>query len=393
VTSSASTKGPVAASGPVAGPAAGSAAVPGWARAWQPMIDAVGTEFGDGVAQQGPDAVEQGAVRRFAESLEFGCPLHYDRAVARRHGYRDVVAPVSSIITFTIAPLWRPGEPPVFTSPERDAQPSRSGLGPRLTGLEPATTGYFAAETGLDYLAPAVVGDRLARVGNLLVSCVPKETSVGRGAFITWQYEIRNQHAEAVARVRSTAYSYVPHPDPPPQARRPPAERPRQAAPDPGQWPDEPREIDWDRQRYWEDLSVGQAVPAVRFPLSVYRLVVVAGANRDFNSIHHNSEWARGTGAPDMYANVLFLQGMWERCVRQFIGVGGTIRQLAGFRMGSFNTVGDVVTVQGEVARVWAEGGAGLAALRVWSRNRHGVSVGPGTVTVSLPRRPESRDR
>jgi hypothetical protein len=94
-----------------------------------------------------------------------------------------------------------------------------------------------------------------------------------------------------------------------------------------------------------------------------------------------------------MYANVLFLQGMWERCVREFIGTGGLIRQVAGFRMGSFNTVGDVVTVQGSVARVWEEGDAGLAELRVWSRNRHGISVGPGTVTVRVPRRSQAAGR
>jgi acyl dehydratase len=134
-------------------------------------------------------------------------------------------------------------------------------------------------------------------------------------------------------------------------------------------------------------------VPAVRFPLSVYRLVMAAGANRDLNSIHHNGEWARKTGAPDMYANVLFLQGMWERCVREFIGPGGRIRHVSGFRMGSFNTVGDVVTVQGTVARAWTDGDAGLAELRVWSGNRHGISVGPGIVTVSLPRRPAAPGR
>jgi acyl dehydratase len=352
------------------------------------MIDAVGTEFGDGIPCPGPDAVEAGAVRKFTEPLEFGCPLHYDHDVARGHGYRDIVAPVSSIITFTIAPLWRPGEPATFTSPERDAQPASTVLGPRRTGLEPETTSHFAADMGADYLAPAVAGDRLARVGSLLVRCVPRETSVGRGAFITWQYEIRNQRGEVVARLRNTSYSYVPHPDRRPPAR-PPGEPAGEGEPDAGP---RPEHLDWDRQRYWEDLSEGQAVPAVRFPLSVYRLVMAAGANRDFNSIHHNSEWARSTGAPDMYANVVFLQGMWERCVRQFIGLGGMIRQLSGFRMGSFNTVGDVVTVQGSVARVWAEGGLGLAELRLWSSNRHGVSVGPGTVTVSLPRRSEVPD-
>jgi acyl dehydratase len=364
--------------------AAAMAAMNGWQRAWRPMVDAVGTEFGDGILRQGPDIVEAGAVRRLCEPLEFGCPLHHDRAVARRHGYRDVAVPVSGIITFTIPPLWQPGEPAVFTSPERDAQPARSGLRPRLTGLEPQTSGYFAAEMAADYLAPVAAGDRLARVGNLLVSCVPKKTSVGRGAFVTWQYDIRDQRGQAVARVRNTTYSYIPHAAHEPSAIRPSDDEPGAPEPDAGL---QPERVNWDRQRCWEDLAVGQPVPAVRFPLSVYRLVVAAGANRDFNSIHHNSDWARASGAPDMYANVLFLQGMWERCVREFIGVGGGIRQLSGFRIGSFNTVGDVVTVQGSVARVWAEGDAGLAELRMWSQNRHGVCVGPGTVTVRLPKR------
>jgi acyl dehydratase len=375
---------PVTSSASTSGPVTEPAAAPGWQRAWQPLVDAVGTEFGDGVLRAGPDPVEPGAVRRFTEPLEFGCPLHHDRAVAARHGYRDIVAPVASIVTFTMPALWRPGEPPVFTSPGRDAQPARSTLGPRLTGLEPETSGYFATEMGADYLAPVVAGDRLSRRGSLLLSCTPKETSVGRGAFVSWQYEICNQRGEVVARMRSTAYSYIPHPDRCPPAGNQSRIRQNAGETDPTLAAERP---DWDQPRCWEDLAVGQALPAVGFPLSVYRLVVAAGANRDFNSIHHNTEWARSTGAPEMYANVVFLQGMWERCVREFIGVGGRIRQLSGFRMGSFNTAGDTVTVQGVVTRVWPEDGIGLADLRLWSRNRHGISVGPGTVTVSLPRR------
>jgi acyl dehydratase len=346
-----------------------------WERAWQPLIDAVGTDFGGGLVREGPDVVEPGALRRFCEPLELDCPLHHDPTAARRLGFRAVVAPVSSLVTFTIPPLWRPGEPAVFTSPERDAQPARSPLGPPLTGLEPDTSGYFAAEAGADYLVPVVAGDRLSRAGHLLLACRPRQTSVGRGAFVTWQSELRNQHGEVVARLRSTSYSYVPEPG----GRTSP---PVPAAPAPAV-----TESAQPAQRAWEDVAAGQAVPPVQFPLSAYRLVMAAGASRDFNSIHHNTDWARASGAPDMYANVVFLQGMWERCVREFIGPAGQIRRLAGFRMGSFNTVGDTVTVRGEVARTWTEGPAGLADLRLWSQNRHGVSVGPGAVTVSLPRR------
>jgi len=354
-----------------------------WARAWQPMVDAVGTDFSDGVGREGPDAVEIGAIRRLAEPLELACPLHYERSLATQLGYRDVPAPATSILSFTIAPVWQPGDPAVFTDPARDAQPERTGTTPRFTDLEPPTSAYFAAEAAADYLAPVVVGDRLRRRGNRLVACVPKKTRVGRGAFTTWQSEIRNQRDELVVRMRNTAYLYVPHDEvaPPPSRGSEPIDAE----------PIEERSVDWDRQRWWDDLTVDEPLPAIRFPLSVYRLVMAAGSNRDFNSIHHNTEWARATGAPEMYANVLFLQGMWERCVREFIGVRGTIRKVSGFRMGSFNTVGDTVTVRGRVARLWKEGGVGFAELRMWSSNRHGVSVGPGSVVVTLPCRASAR--
>ena len=140
-------------------------------------------------------------------------------------------------------------------------------------------------------------------------------------------------------------------------------------------------------QRVWEDAREGDELGPLHFPLSTYRLVVAAGANRDFNSIHHNSEYARASGAPDMYANTMFLQGMWERAVRDYIGLAGTIRRLSGFRMKILNTVGETVVVRGRVLRCWRDGGEGLVECEIWSENSRGVSVGPGRVTATLPMR------
>lgn len=140
-------------------------------------------------------------------------------------------------------------------------------------------------------------------------------------------------------------------------------------------------------QRHWEDVAVGDSLPPLRFPLTVYRLVMAAGGNRDYNAIHHNSETARASGAPDMYANTLFLQGMWEKLAREYVGPAGTIRKISGFRMKGFNVAGDTVVVQGRVERRWREDDDGLAELEVWSENRAGLSVGPGRIVVSLPLR------
>lgn len=135
----------------------------------------------------------------------------------------------------------------------------------------------------------------------------------------------------------------------------------------------------------WDEVAEGEELAPLAFPLSVYRLVMAAGANRDFNSIHHNSDYAKASGAPEIYANNFLLQGMWERLVRDRIGLGGVIRRLSGFRMRIFNTVGDTVTVRGRVRRKWLEGGAGFVEFEVWSENAGGVSVGPGTVVATMP--------
>jgi acyl dehydratase len=112
-------------------------------------------------------------------------------------------------------------------------------------------------------------------------------------------------------------------------------------------------------------------------------MVMEAGANRDFNSIHHNSEYAKASGAPEMYASTSFLLGMWERAVRDYIGLEGTITALRGFRMKKFNPVGTTTIVHGEVTGIGPE--PGQVELQVWCENSGDVTVGPGSVTVTLP--------
>jgi acyl dehydratase len=141
--------------------------------------------------------------------------------------------------------------------------------------------------------------------------------------------------------------------------------------------------------RRFADVEVGEQLPEVTLPLTVYRLVMAAGSNRDFNSIHHNSEYARSTGAEEMYANTSFLMSSWERLVRDWCGLSGRIRAIRGFRMRSFNYVGTTMRVLGEVAATRIEDGpqgpVGVVEVAVRCEGPQGVTVGPGTVEVVLP--------
>lgn len=185
-----------------------------WKVAWQPLIDAVGTDFGGEAEVWGADEVEKGFIRRFLEPLELDCPLHYNRAVAQQYGYDDILAPYSSIMSLALPPLWQPGKQ-IWTSAERNAQPAYSPVAASnndaMQQLMPPSPGFFATDIEIDYLQPVVVGDRVRTRGRKLLSCVPKETSVGRGAFLVWESEILNQREELVARTRIGMYQYIPH--------------------------------------------------------------------------------------------------------------------------------------------------------------------------------------
>jgi acyl dehydratase len=139
------------------------------------------------------------------------------------------------------------------------------------------------------------------------------------------------------------------------------------------------------RQRSFSDVVVGEELPSVEFPLTVYRLVVAAGGNRDFNSIHHNTAYAQATGAAEMYASTFFLMGMWERLVRDYIGPAGTILSIRDFRMRKFNLAGRTVQVRGRVRDARLDGDRGIVTLEVESVVDGQVTVGPGTVEVTLP--------
>lgn len=181
-----------------------------WMQDWQATVDAVGQQFGGGRETIGADVIDASAIRRYLEPLELDCPLHYDAQCAHAHGYDGIVVPCSAIMTFTVAPFWQPGTT-IFTSAERNAKPATEATAGQRAPMEPATSGHFATDIEIDYFAPAIVGDRLSRRGALLLACTPKETRVGRGAFLTWESEVVNQHGALVAKMRVGFFRYNPH--------------------------------------------------------------------------------------------------------------------------------------------------------------------------------------
>ena len=71
-----------------------------------------------------------------------------------------MTAPYTSLLTFTISPMWEPGQH-LFTSDERDAQPAFSPINGDDLRIAPHLTGFFATDIEMDFVRPAVVGASL----------------------------------------------------------------------------------------------------------------------------------------------------------------------------------------------------------------------------------------
>jgi acyl dehydratase len=144
---------------------------------------------------------------------------------------------------------------------------------------------------------------------------------------------------------------------------------------------------DWSKQRYYEDVAVGDAVPPVVINVTVERLVEYAAAVWQFHPIHHNAAFAQRTGAPDMYANNTVIQGWLERTVREFIGLDGRIKRVGPVRIRTFSCPGDAVVTRGTVKRKWQADGKNFLELELVSEHQRGVCVAPSPVIVTLPSR------
>jgi hypothetical protein len=187
-----------------------------WKKEWDGLASMVGQEIEGGLLanQESVEDVEKSAIRRFCEPLEFDCPLHYDESVAKAHGYGGIIAPWSSVTqTFVDPGQWSPGDPPIYTSAEPHAQPVKAGSGenPFASLPGPDVSAGFATDVEIEYFQDVLVGDRLQMRGNKLISCVAKETSVGRGAFMIFENGCFNQRGERVATMRRGLYAYNPH--------------------------------------------------------------------------------------------------------------------------------------------------------------------------------------
>ncbi len=322
----------------------------------------------------GVDEVSLNDIRRKLEVYCFDCPLHYDEAVARAHGYRTVVAPTAMTPLWAVPPYWSPGEP----SPYAPGLRERNGT--RRTEVPTPYSKGFNAASEWESFEPLYPGDKL-RASWKLVTIDPKTTRLGEGVFLTYETQLSKQSGgELVLVSRNTQYRYEPTAERVEAAR---AARVEQAAVS-EQPAESSSDVDWSRQIRFEDVNVGDQVPPYSLWLNYQRIVMSVAADRMFGSIHHNRELARSAGLDDIIFNTRGYEMVFEITLRRWIGLDGRILKMGPFRMVKNSHPGDTLTGRARVVGKELRDSQGLVQLEIGVDNPRDEAA-RGQATVSLP--------
>jgi acyl dehydratase len=129
----------------------------------------------------------------------------------------------------------------------------------------------------------------------------------------------------------------------------------------------------------YDDVEVGDELPALPIPLTRTLIVSTAIASRDYQDVHHDPGLANERGSPDIFMNILSSNGFVGRYVTDWAGPDALLKSVK-IRLGAPNYPGDTMTMTGKVTAK----ADGVVELAVRGANSLGDHVS-GTVALVLP--------
>jgi acyl dehydratase len=131
------------------------------------------------------------------------------------------------------------------------------------------------------------------------------------------------------------------------------------------------------------DLQVGDRLSEVTFgPISRATLALYAGASGDHNPIHIDSDMAKASGMPDVFAQGMLTFGVLARVPVAAVGLE-RLRSF-GARFVSMTQIHDVITCAGEVTELFEVNGERRARVAVTATAQDGRKTLTGEAVVAL---------
>ena len=322
---------------------------------------AIGQPLGSGGPSLAPDAVNLPMIRHWVDALDDRNPVYLDEALAATTRLGGLVAPPAMLQTWTMA------------RPRIEGIAERGGAAMEVSADSPlgrlAAAGYtatLATNSELEFVRYLRIGDQLSSLAVLEEVSDQKVTSLGTGYFVTWVTDYRTDDGAVVGRQRFRVFRFAPGS---PTTAGAEGRGARPAAP---------------------DASAGGAAPSSEaalpdWELNVTATVVVAGAiaSRDFMPAHHDRDFARAQGAPDIFMNILTTNGYLSRYVTDWSGPEAVLERMA-VRLGAPSVPGHPMRFDGAVRSERRDGDERRLEIAVRAVTDLGAHA-TGTVVLTLP--------
>ncbi|MEH6587998.1 MAG: MaoC family dehydratase N-terminal domain-containing protein [Halioglobus sp.] len=197
-----------------------------------------------------------------------------------------------------------------------------------------------------------------------------KETSLGRGYFVTERVEYLDDQEVCFAEALITYFQYQAKTLSTDTAHNSPASMPETAE-------SKPFVANFAKLDS-AGLKEGQALPELTIPITHKLIVSGAIASQDFIDVHHNLPSARAAAMPDIFMNILTTCGLCGRYLSDWAGPSSRLKKLT-FRLLAPNVPGDTMVMQGQVCAVNEQ----QVSVDFAGKNSRGFHV-TGSATLSL---------
>jgi acyl dehydratase len=280
---------------------------------------------GDGPTDA-PDDVNLPMIRHWVDAMNDRDPVYLDEAAAVAAGFGGIVAPPAML------QAWTMGRPQILGLAERGGAPGQIDPESPLALLaEQGFTGTLATNSDLEFHRYLHLGDRLQSQAAFESISERKTTRLGEGYFLTWATRYTDAAGAEVGRQLFRVFKFAP-------AKFAPATGGRS----------EPREVKPADAATAPERS-GEVLPPLDLPVTPAVVVAGAIASRDFMSVHHDRDFARAQGAPDIFMNILTTTGYVSRFVTDWAGPTAVLRKIS-IRLGGPAVPGSTLHFTGRVA-------------------------------------------